>query len=58
LGVVWLSCLWMMFGSSLLWSAAGLYITAVPFVVVVLCSKMFGPAERRSLPAAKYYLQR
>lgn len=58
MGVVWLSCLWMMIGSSLLWCAAGLWINAVPFVGVVICSKIFGPAARRSLPAPKYLLQR
>lgn len=58
LGIVWLSSFWIMFGSSLLWCAGGLYINAVPFVGVVLCSKLFGTARRRPMSEPKFLLQR
>jgi len=53
MGVVWLSSLWMMLGSALLWSVALLYLTAIPFIGVLLCAKIFGPSGRMALAGVK-----
>jgi len=58
MGVVWLSYLWMMLGSALLWSAALLYLTSVAFLAVVLCAKIFGSSKRLAVTAVKYQLQK
>jgi len=44
MGVVWLSSLWMMLGSALLWTANLMFLTGIPFVLVLLCGKFF-PAK-------------
>jgi hypothetical protein len=44
MGVVWLSSLWMMLGSALLWSANLMFLTSVPFMIVLLFGK-FQPAR-------------
>lgn len=57
MGVVWLSLLWMMLGSSLLWSAGLMFLTAIFFVGVVLCAKIFGRSGRVAIARGKYQLQ-
>ncbi len=54
LGVVWLSALWIMLAGALLWTVALMFLTAAPFVLVVLCGKLF-PSRRRSLVQGPTY---
>ena len=48
----------MMVGSSLLWGANVMYVSAVPFVGMVICAKTFGSRERLYRSEPQYQLQR
>jgi hypothetical protein len=49
MGIVWLSYLWMILGSALLWTATLMFLTIIPFVAVVLCAKVFGTSRRLAM---------
>lgn len=58
MGFVWLSFVWMMLGSALLWTAALFYLTGIPFFCVLFCAKIFGRSRRVAVAQSKYQLQR
>jgi len=47
LGIVWLGMVWMIFGSNLVWGAAGLFLSGVPLGGIVIVNKIFPKAESR-----------
>jgi hypothetical protein len=40
LGIVWLGLLWMIFGSSLVWGAGGLFLSGLPCVGLIVVNKI------------------
>jgi hypothetical protein len=47
LGSTWLGTYWMMFGSALTWSFAGLYLSAVPFLAILFMNMVLTPKDVR-----------
>jgi hypothetical protein len=50
MGICWLSCVWMMLGSSLSWVAITVYLNAIPFVILVLFARLARQPEEPPIP--------
>ena len=48
MGGVWLGSYWMMFGSSLVWIFGSAYLSAIPFIALVIISRILSPKAVRA----------